>query len=93
MSRSTRFLTFLMIPVLAGCQQTKSANPLSPAIAGPIAGVTITPPRMLEPTNGRSILDTEQPVVPGRRQLDDHRSASVQASDSRSPATPASRAW
>jgi hypothetical protein len=63
MSKSARFLTVLMIPVLGGCQQTKSANPLSPVIAGPIAGVTITPPRMLEPTNGRTILDTEQPVV------------------------------
>ena len=63
MSKSARFLTFLMIPVLAGCQQTKSANPLSPMIAGPIAGVFITPPKMLEPTSGRGILDTEQPVV------------------------------
>jgi hypothetical protein len=63
MSKSARCLTLLLIPVLAGCQQTKSENPLSPTIAGPIAGVTLTPPTMMEPTNGRRILDTEQPVV------------------------------
>ena len=52
-----------MVPVLAGCQQVKSSNPLSPSIAGPIAGVEITPPSVLEPASGRGILDREQPVV------------------------------
>jgi hypothetical protein len=63
MSKFARRLTVLLVPVLAGCQQLKSSSPLSPNIAGPIAGVEITPPKMLEPSNGRSILDTEQPVI------------------------------
>ena len=47
---------------VAGCSQTKSANPLSPNIAGPIAGVTITMPRTIEPAAGQVVKDTDQPV-------------------------------
>ena len=68
-----------VVPVLAGCERTKSANPLSPSLAGPIAGVTITPPTMLEPTNVRSILGQGPARRPGRRQLVDHLSAAVHA--------------
>lgn len=40
----------------AGCVGTeKSRNPLSPTVAGPIAGVTITSPMPLEPSNGKEI--------------------------------------
>jgi hypothetical protein len=48
--------------VTAGCSQTKSANPLSPNIAGPIAGVTITMPKTIEPAPGQVVKDTDQPV-------------------------------
>ncbi len=47
--------------VAAGCQQTKSANPLSPDIAGPIPGVSITSPRALEPAVGQTLETTQQP--------------------------------
>ena len=39
----------------AGCESNKSRNPLSPSVAGPIAGVTITAPKPLEPLNGQTI--------------------------------------
>jgi len=39
----------------AGCESTKSRNPLSPTVAGPIAGVTITAPKPLEPVNGQTL--------------------------------------
>jgi hypothetical protein len=40
---------------LAACGTEKSSNPLSPSVAGPIAGVTITAPKPLEPSNGAEI--------------------------------------
>ena len=48
--------------VAAACQQTKSANPLSPDVAGPIPGVNITAPRNLEPFVGQQIEATQQPL-------------------------------
>lgn len=41
--------------LLAGCETQKSRNPLSPTVAGPIAGVAITTPLPLEPANGQKI--------------------------------------
>ena len=46
----------------AACQQSKSANPLSPDIAGPIPGVNITAPKALEPAVGQQIEATQQPL-------------------------------
>ena len=46
----------------AGCQVSKSANPLSPSVAGPIAGVTITQPNALEPGQDWQIFMRDQPV-------------------------------
>lgn len=43
------------------CETAKSANPLSPTIAGPIDGVTITPPKLLEPAANQQIRDKDQP--------------------------------
>ena len=51
----------LVALVAAGCQQSKSANPLSPDIAGPIPGVSITAPRPLEPGTGQTLETTQQP--------------------------------
>ncbi len=39
----------------AGCESSKSRNPLSPTVAGPIEGVTITAPKPLEPANGQTL--------------------------------------
>ena len=52
----------LLALLAAACQQTKSANPLSPDIAGPIPGVAITAPKALEPFVGQALLATQQPL-------------------------------
>ena len=39
----------VMTIALAGCEAQKSSNPLSPSVAGPIAGVSITAPQLIEP--------------------------------------------
>jgi hypothetical protein len=49
--------------VAAGCEATKSSNPTSPSVAGPIAGVNITPPKPLEPVPAASIRFPDQPVT------------------------------
>ena len=48
--------------VLAGCEASKSSNPLSPSVAGPIAGVEITAPKMLEPAQGFKYKESQQPI-------------------------------
>jgi hypothetical protein len=49
--------------VASACEQTKSSNPLSPLIAGPLAGVTITLPKTLEPAAGWKVEDRQQPLT------------------------------
>lgn len=53
----------LAIVALAGCEQAKSSNPLSPLIAGPLEGVEITLPKTLEPGTGWKIEDKNQPIT------------------------------
>lgn len=58
-----RLVGVCAIAVLAAaCQQSKSANPLSPDIAGPIPGVTISAPKNLEPFAGQEIVASQQPL-------------------------------
>jgi hypothetical protein len=48
---------------VAGCAKTeKSENPLSPNIAGPMPGVEITAPILMEPGRGWRLKTNEQPV-------------------------------
>ena len=47
----------------AACETAKSANPLSPAIAGPIEGVVIGEPKLLEPGVNQQIKDKDQPFT------------------------------
>lgn len=54
---------FLSIVVLAACEQAKSANPNSPSIAGPIAGVAISAPKLLQPAAGSQISFEQQPIT------------------------------
>ncbi|HSL21837.1 MAG TPA: hypothetical protein VK886_09885 [Vicinamibacterales bacterium] len=49
--------------VFGACEHAKSSNPLSPTIAGPIAGVEISPPVPLEPYEGQKFRDREQPLT------------------------------
>ena len=45
------------------CEVRKSANPLSPSVAGPIPGVNITAPRAMDPASGARIEVTRQPIT------------------------------
>jgi hypothetical protein len=47
---------------LAGCEAQKSSNPLSPSVAGPIPGVTISSPVLLQPAQGFKFKESEQPI-------------------------------
>lgn len=60
-------LTRMIVPVVvlaltsAACETGKSANPLSPDVAGPLPGVEITAPKTLEPANGQQVLANGAP--------------------------------
>ena len=47
---------------LDACETEKSRNPLSPNVAGPMAGVSITAPPLMEPTH-EGLVETGQQVV------------------------------
>jgi hypothetical protein len=47
----------------AGCATSKSSDPLSPSVAGPLPGVDIVAPKVLEPGNGMQIPIDKQPVT------------------------------
>jgi hypothetical protein len=47
---------------LAGCEAQKSSNPLSPSVAGPIPGVNITAPKLVEPAQGFKYKESQQPI-------------------------------
>lgn len=56
-------LPALLATAALGCEQSKTSNPLSPLIAGPIEGVTITTPVLLEPEAGRKFKPDQQPLT------------------------------
>jgi hypothetical protein len=47
----------------AACGQAKSANPLSPSIAGPIPGVEISAPQTMEPPANSEVVNNGTPVT------------------------------
>lgn len=47
---------------LLGCEAQKSSSPLSPSVAGPIPGVEITSPKLLEPAQGLKYKESQQPI-------------------------------
>lgn len=49
--------------VLAGCQTSKSSNPLSPTVAGPIPGVNISAPGVMTPSANAQIAIDQQPIT------------------------------
>jgi hypothetical protein len=59
---ATAALCAALTIALAGCEAQKSTNPLSPSVAGPIAGVNITAPKLLEPLQGFKIKESQQPI-------------------------------
>jgi hypothetical protein len=46
-----------------GCEASKSSNPLSPSVAGPIAGVSIAAPQPVSPSSNTEIAIGDQPVT------------------------------
>ena len=48
--------------LLTACQVQKSANPLSPAVAGPVEGVVIYTPNLLEPGQDWELRSRDQPL-------------------------------
>jgi len=49
--------------LLTACEASKSSNPLSASVAGPIPGVNISAPKMLEPGANARIAVDRQPVT------------------------------
>ena len=47
---------------LTACTAQKSENPLSPSVAGPIPGVDISAPRLLEPAQGFKFKENQLPI-------------------------------
>lgn len=60
-----KWLAALAVVAMAGtaCQVKKSSNPLSPSVAGPIPGVSITTPRLSSPPAGARIAVDQQPIT------------------------------
>lgn len=48
---------------MVACETAKSANPLTPTVAGPIPGVTITAPTPLEPGAGSQLEPNQPPLM------------------------------
>lgn len=52
----------VLLLALGGCQTSKSSTPTAPTVAGPIPGVNISAPVMLEPAQGFKFKENEQPI-------------------------------
>ena len=61
-SRSFAVACGLGLLALAGCQTSKSSTPTAPTVAGPIPGVDISAPAMIEPAQGFKFKESEQPI-------------------------------
>lgn len=58
----TKFVAGAAAVLLTACQVQKSANPLSPTVAGPIEGVVISTPNLLEPGQDWEMRTRDQPL-------------------------------
>ena len=67
----------ILLAAVAGCEVDKSENPLSPSIAGPIAGVEITAPRALNRRRARRSGFAAADTPDGRERHDQRRPAAV----------------
>lgn len=48
---------------LTACESSKSSNPLTPTVAGPIPGVNITAPAVVAPAAGTKVAVDKQPIT------------------------------
>jgi hypothetical protein len=60
--KSAAALPAALLLSLLGCEAQKSSTPLSPSVAGPIPGVEITAPKLLEPAQGIKYKESQQPI-------------------------------
>jgi hypothetical protein len=67
MSMLGKIPTALGVAALAvltiACETSKSSNPLSASVAGPIPGVNISAPRIMQPSSGTRVVADEQPIT------------------------------
>jgi hypothetical protein len=56
-------VALVAVTCLVGCEAAKSSNPTAPSVAGPIPGVNITAPKLLEPLAGSTLTFTGDPQV------------------------------
>ncbi len=64
MNRISATVCLLVAAVVSSaCEQTKSSNPLSPTVAGPIPWVKLTTPAVAEPGGGARIAFDQQPLT------------------------------
>lgn len=61
-SRLARIACTALALGLGGCEAAKSSNPTSPTVAGPIPGVNISAPALVEPAQGFKFKESEQPI-------------------------------
>jgi hypothetical protein len=52
----------VLMAALTGCEASKSSNPTAPTVAGPIPGVNISAPGLIEPAQGFKFKENEQPI-------------------------------
>jgi hypothetical protein len=57
-----RAACMLLVLGLTGCEAAKSSTPTAPTVAGPIPGVNISAPVLLEPAQGFKFKENEQPI-------------------------------
>lgn len=57
------FISLASVVLLGGCETSKSSNPLTPTVAGPIAGVTISAPGVMAPSANQQIAIDQQPIT------------------------------
>jgi hypothetical protein len=60
--KSAAALPAALLLSLIACEAQKSSTPLSPSVAGPIPGVEITAPKLLEPAQGIKYKESQQPI-------------------------------
>jgi len=63
MRKCVRLLVLPLVVSAVACEVTKTENPLSPSVAGPIPGVEISAPKLLEPASGAQIAGDKQPIT------------------------------
>src|SRR5579872_5557842 len=57
------FLVIAAALAISACEASKSSNPLSPSVAGPLQGVNISAPAVVTPASGTKVAVDQQPLT------------------------------